>query len=1536
MEGDEKLAQGRLREADVDYNIYPILNTSMPLKHTNSRSERESGRRIERHGLCINVQFQQPSTAEMIGKKLKGQNKSRKELWEKTGRLPYNGMVALVAYIDGSLEVIFCQIVSREIDNLVKDIAEITLKPFEVQDFTLFELWQHSSSIRPQCRILLLEFNKIFYIAYEPVLRALQTLEPSILPFLEYLAPETAPRQGAIDMEAPLYCLTDNFTFDLSSVIRTYPNLAVDRPQSLHLKPLEQNSRDTCEAALVRYSALERDQAKALVEALSSRVACIQGLPGTGKSYIGSMLTNIIIEAKISPVLVVCYTNHALDQFLCHLLDIGITNLVRIGGQCKEPRLEKYNLNNLPRNYQRYELKRLYDTLDQNADAIATALRALESQTRRPTWKTLKWFLETHYPDIYDSFAERNSELYEDGWEVAGYDDILDYWIQGEDLNFLRRQTLSNEWTRNSNVWMWSLAARRDALAEWTVALRSGLVEELIKAQKSYMETMTKIQTVRHQADVGVLQHVRIIGMTTTGVAKNQEKIASVAPPVVICEEAGEVLEAQLITCLSPSCQQLVLIGDHQQLRPHVADHNLSVDSSIGKRFALDISLFERLVAPSSGLPFWMLTEQHRMRPQISQLIRMLFYPKLRDAQETLNYPGLRGVKKDVYFVSHNHPEDGAFVVLGASSRSHSNTYEVAYIVAALKYLLQQGYHSSDIAILTPYVGQLMKLRSALKGQYVLELNERDVEEIQRTYDEVDDDQDEETDLLPLEAIKKELSGAIRAATIDNFQGEEATVILVSLVRSTKDAHGSGTIGFLKTPNRINVLLSRAKHGLILVGQGELLRAKSPLWQQILDQLHSDGSFGDGLPLYCQQHPEYQRVAKSPDSFALLAPDGGCLQPCGTRLPNCGHICPKLCHIDQQSHRTVFCTQPCPRLQEGCGHVCPDICGNACGRCEVLVGAIVLPCGHTYNNARCFEAKMPSKLLCKALVDKVNPVCGHTQRVACSTKKMQCSRICGKALSCGHACVRKCSECIEKTLDASMGDQELKFPIDPTEHGACQKKCERKLPCCHCCQKVCHSDSPCPPCQHTCDVFSCKHGSCKHVCSNPCAACTEQCSWSCIHCGDCSLPCGAPCIRRLCDQRCLKNLKCGHQCPSVCGEDCPTPKFCHECGDNTIRQRNADLILFQTYEEINPDEDPIFVLPCCSMVYTMATLDGTLHLSTFFDSNGIPLGPLPEGYLDPPRCPNCQKPIRNLRRYGRITKRAAIDAAEKNFILHSHHLLMTLQERTNKVVEIGDLRSDRTLRHDLRMFGANVKRPPCQKIYEACVALLTKAKGGQGGGDVVIDQSAVPVPDSKFKFLGYFNLLSAQLSNLGSGEVKAKALQYAQDAIDEFEKGSHGKQAGEARLIKVQILIANAEEKLKESVEIKKHKKRTEEIERLAYDMNVEIKRLKTGSMSFLAEHEHDIKNLEQHLELIVCRARNATFYQEVSVSEMKAIKTAMQAEFRGSGHWYRCENGHPYSIGECGMAMEATRCPDCGVPVGGQNHMLVRGSQFDTHMDSL
>lgn len=58
-----------------------------------------------------------------------------------------------------------------------------------------------------------------------------------------------------------------------------------------------------------------------------------------------------------------------------------------------------------------------------------------------------------------------------------------------------------------------------------------------------------------------------------------------------------------------------------------------------------------------------------------------------------------------------------------------------------------------------------------------------------------------------------------------SFQGEESTVVIISMVRSNY----RGTIGFLKSPNRSNVMLSRAKHGLYIIGMAILPQTSSQL-----------------------------------------------------------------------------------------------------------------------------------------------------------------------------------------------------------------------------------------------------------------------------------------------------------------------------------------------------------------------------------------------------------------------------------------------------------------------------------------------------------------------------------------------------------------------------------------------------------------------------------------------------------------------------------------------------------------------------------
>ncbi|KAL4954401.1 hypothetical protein BDW69DRAFT_183532 [Aspergillus filifer] len=52
------------------------------------------------------------------------------------------------------------------------------------------------------------------------------------------------------------------------------------------------------------------------------------------------------------------------------------------------------------------------------------------------------------------------------------------------------------------------------------------------------------------------------------------------------------------------------------------------------------------------------------------------------------------------------------------------------------------------------------------------------------------------------------------------------------------------------------------------------------------------------------------------------------------------------------------------------------------------------------------------------------------------------------------------------------------------------------------------------------------------------------------------------------------------------------------------------------------------------------------------------------------------------------------------------------------------------------------------------------------------------------------------------------------------------------------------------------------------------------------------------------------------------------------SGHWYNCENGHPFAVGKCGMPMERACCPECGAAVGGANHQPDEGVTRATEME--
>jgi len=82
-------------------------------------------------------------------------------------------------------------------------------------------------------------------------------------------------------------------------------------------------------------------------------------------------------------------------------------------------------------------------------------------------------------------------------------------------------------------------------------------------------------------------------------------------------------------------------------------------------------------------------------------------------------------------------------------------------------------------------------------------------------------------------------------ATVDDYQGEENKIILLTLVRSNEE----GKIGFTGIENRIIVAISRAQHGMFIMGNAEMICKGSPLWARTIQQMDSNGCYGSSLPL---------------------------------------------------------------------------------------------------------------------------------------------------------------------------------------------------------------------------------------------------------------------------------------------------------------------------------------------------------------------------------------------------------------------------------------------------------------------------------------------------------------------------------------------------------------------------------------------------------------------------------------------------------------------------------------------------------------
>ncbi len=346
-------------------------------------------------------------------------------------------------------------------------------------------------------------------------------------------------------------------------------------------------------------------------------------------------------------------------------------------------------------------------------------------------------------------------------------------------------------------------------------------------------------------------QRIDIVGCTTTGLSKYRGCLAAMQPRSLLIEEAAETREANIVSALYPSVQQLILVGDHKQLAPKCDVQRLG-----DAPYNLNVSLFQRLV--NLNMPFVMLNQQRRMKPELRQLLTP-FYPDLFDhpsvESSNNNRPDVLGMGgRNSWLFDHIWPEDTN------SDYSKFNEQEAEMITNFFAYLVSNGTLAEKITVLTFYKGQRKVLLRKLKRHPSL------------------------------------MGSDFNVCTVDSYQGEENDIVLLSLVRSPQPDRPYA-VGFLEDERRAVVAISRARRGLYVFGNVDNVlgahQGSRDLWFKICSGFAKQGRINDGgLPIVCQPHGRESWI-KELDDWGNKS--GGCDQPCN-QTRHCGHSCALNCH----------------------------------------------------------------------------------------------------------------------------------------------------------------------------------------------------------------------------------------------------------------------------------------------------------------------------------------------------------------------------------------------------------------------------------------------------------------------------------------------------------------------------------------------------------------------------------------------------------------------------------------------------------------
>ncbi|EPX74570.1 uncharacterized protein SOCG_02053 [Schizosaccharomyces octosporus yFS286] len=300
-------------------------------------------------------------------------------------------------------------------------------------------------------------------------------------------------------------------------------------------------------------------------------------------------------------------------------------------------------------------------------------------------------------------------------------------------------------------------------------------------------------------AERELLRAAHVICCTCVGAG--DKRVAKYRFRSVLIDEATQASEAECMIPLVLGAKQVVLVGDHQQLGPVVMNKKVA-------QARLSQSLFERMIILGNS-PF-RLVVQYRMHPCLSEFPSNTFYEgTLQNGVTTseriarhVDFPWIQPDEPLMFYANFGQEE------LSASGTSYLNRTEASTCEKIVTRFLKCNVLPEQIGIITPYDGQ---------RSYIVQYMQNNG------------------------SMQKDLYKYVEVASVDAFQGREKDFIILSCVRSSEHQG----IGFLNDPRRLNVALTRAKYGVIVLGNPKVL-AKHALWYHFVSHCKDQGCLVEG------------------------------------------------------------------------------------------------------------------------------------------------------------------------------------------------------------------------------------------------------------------------------------------------------------------------------------------------------------------------------------------------------------------------------------------------------------------------------------------------------------------------------------------------------------------------------------------------------------------------------------------------------------------------------------------------------------------